>query len=81
MSKTQKPKSNKGTRNDNRKNGKADKKNPGRKSKRSPLSELDKVLLGKGIYPKWRQVVEGKKPGISASRAVPMTKPKGHFPD
>lgn len=56
MAKTQKAKSNKGARNDNRKNGKAEKKHPGRKghgSRRTPLDEGMKVLLGGGMLAKW----------------------------
>lgn len=46
----QKPKSNRGDRNPNRKNGKAAKKNPGSKNHREKLSAGDLFLLGKGPF-------------------------------
>lgn len=67
MSKQQKASTNKGARNDNRKSGKSAKKNPGRKvtgSSHVRLSEVDKILMGKGLYSKWRGVVDGKVRGI-----------------
>lgn len=67
MSKTQKAKSNKGDRNDGRKNGKAAKQNPGRKatgSRHNPISEVDKILIGGGLLSKWRGVIDGKVKGI-----------------
>lgn len=46
----QKPKSNRGERNDKRANGKASKKNPGRRNRRERLSDGDLLLLGKGPF-------------------------------
>lgn len=66
MSKQQKTKTNKGERNADRKNGKATKKNPGqhRGGNPSPLSETQKVLMGKGLAQKWRAVIDGKVRGL-----------------
>lgn len=66
MSKQQKASTNKGARNDNRKNGKAAKKNPGQHNggQKNPLSETQKVLMNKGLAQKWRAVIDGKVRGI-----------------
>lgn len=54
MAKTQKAKSTKGIRNDNRKNGKANKQAPGNRGSRSTkLDEGQKVMLGGGMLAKW----------------------------
>lgn len=52
MSKHQKPKT-AGNRNDSRPNGKASKQHPGRTntgSKHTQMSEIDLVIMGKGLY-------------------------------
>ena len=52
-----------GSRNDSRSNGKAEKKNPGRKthgSKAAQLNDIQKVLMGKGLAVKYaRSNAEG----------------------
>ena len=71
MGKQQKPKTGK-SRNDDRKNGKAVKQTPGKiggvGSRRTPLTEVQKVLIGKGLYQKWNRVIDGKTKGIPGKR-------------
>lgn len=66
MSKQQKTKTNKGDRNDSRKNGKAFKTSPGKHpgGAKNPLSETQKVLMNKGLAQKWRAVIDGKVRGL-----------------
>ena len=40
----------KGLRNDGRSNGKASKQSPGKPNHREKLSQIDLVLMGKGVY-------------------------------
>jgi len=64
MTKQMKPKTGK-TRNDDRKNGKAYKKSPGKsKPRREAVTEVEKILLGGGLLAKWRPVLDGKMKGI-----------------
>lgn len=53
-----------GARNDARKNGKAAKKTPGTRPSFEPVSELQKVLNGGGLYAKWNDVRTGKVKGL-----------------
>lgn len=68
MSKSQKPKAAKGTRNDTRPSGKAAKQNPGRKNSLEPVSPIFNILNGKGLYKKWERVVTGKSKGLPKTR-------------
>lgn len=59
MGKQAKPKQDSGARAENRSNGKAPKQNPGRKghgSRRTPLTEGQKILMGKGLYVKFERM-------------------------
>lgn len=64
MPKQQKAKSNKGSRNDSRKNGKSFKQNPGRPHHKGNDEGLN-VLLGKGLY---RKFVDDMKPAKVKAR-------------
>lgn len=62
MAKQAKAKTTKGVRNDARKNGKAAKKNPGRThSYGEKPSQLQLVLMGKGMYRSWPVLGNGGK--------------------
>ena len=65
----QKSKAVPGSSNDSRKSGKAFKKpNGARGAKRTELTELQKILMGKGLHQKLRGVLDGKLKGVPGSR-------------
>ena len=64
MGKQQKPKSGQ-TRNDARQSGKAAKKRAGsRGSRPTTVPEVNKILMGGGLYRKWEKVIDGKLKGL-----------------
>lgn len=50
MGKQAKKKATNGQRNDNRSNGKAAKQSPGKSNHREPISPMNLILMGKGVY-------------------------------
>lgn len=70
MAGNQQAKKNKGTRNDARKNGKAAKNRAGHTgSSPKPPTELEKVLLGKGMYTRWaKKAIQDKPRGVPSKR-------------